>query len=307
VDKVGNVYVSVTTTAGSDQIWKFSPGGEQSLLADLGAPGYAGGLAVDAAGNVYMARLLVPGHGVYRVSPKGEAVLLPGTEQIVGADALAFDQRGTLYVTETFSIDPATGKFAQGGIWRIPKGRSAELWLRDELLTGLPPGLFPFPVGANGVAFYHGALYVANTDKALIVRIPVLPNGSAGQPEVWKQVGEVPESFLFESSFFSVMLDGLALDVHGNVYIAVPSRNAVIRIDASDRSQKTIAVYPVLSPDAPFALLDAPLSLTFGTGKGERQSLFVTDSGMMGGFIPGEWPGPGLLKIEVDAPGLPLP
>lgn len=169
------------------------------------------------------------------------------------------------------------------------------------------PLFFPFPVGANGVAFYQGDLYIINTDKTLVVRIAVQPDGSPGQPEVWKQVQDVPESFLYQSPYFPLMLDGLALDVHGNAYIAVPSRNAVIRIKAADRSQETIAVYPPLSPDAPAALLDAPLSLAFGSGKGERGSLFVTDSGMMGGFIPGNWPGPGLLEIKVGIPGLPLP
>jgi sugar lactone lactonase YvrE len=300
VDKVGNVYVSATVASGSDQIWKIAPSGVRSVLVDLGAPGYAAGLAVDAVGNVYMARLMVPAHGVFRVGPDGDAVLLPGTEQIIGADALAFDQRGTLYITEIVSGDISTGAFEQGGIWRVPKGGTAELWLRDELLSGLPPFLFPYPVGANGIAFYHGDLYVINTDKALVVRIPVRPDGSPGQPEVWKQVEEVAGSFEM-SHLFPVMLDGLALDVHGNVYIAVPSRSAIVRINAADRSQETVAAYP----DVP---LDAPLSLAFGTGKGDRESIFVTDSGMGGLFFPGmPWPGPGLVKIEVGIPGLPLP
>ena len=47
VDKVGNVYVSVNMPGGSDQIWKCTPSGEGSALVDLGAPGYACGLAVD--------------------------------------------------------------------------------------------------------------------------------------------------------------------------------------------------------------------------------------------------------------------
>ncbi len=307
VDKVGNVYASVNTAAGSDQIWKFSPNGGKSVLVDLGAPGNAAGLAVDAVGDVYMARLAVPGHGVFRVSPDGQAFMLPGTEQIVGADALAFDQRGALYVTEIFSGDLSTGQFGQGGIWRVPRGGSAEVWLRDDLLTGNPPYLFPYPVGANGIAFYQGALYVINTDKALVVRIPVLPDGGPGEPEVWKQVEDVPESFLYQSPFFPLMLDGLAMDVSGNVYVAVPSRSAVIRINAADRSQETIAVYPPVSPGPLPAPIDAPLSLAFGTGKGERKSLFVTDSGMMGAFLPGNWPGPGLVKVQVGIPGLPLP
>jgi len=305
VDKVGNVYVSVNMPGGSDQIWKFAPSGEQSAWVDFGVPGYACGLAVDAVGNVYMARPIVPAHGVFRVGPDGDAALLPGTEQIIGADALAFDQQGTLYITEifsgVFSGDPSTSVFEQGGIWRIPKVGTAELSLRDELLTGLGPTFFPYPVGANGIGFYHGALYVNNTDKALVVRVPVRPDGSPGQPEVWKQLEDVPESPFYQSPFLPLMLDGLALDVHGNVYLAVPTRAAIVRINAADLSQDTVAVYP----DVP---LDAPLSLAFGTGTGERQSLFISNGGFSGLFIPGmPWAGPGLVKVEVGIPGLPLP
>jgi hypothetical protein len=313
VDKVGNVFVSVQTATGSDQIWKFSPAGEKSFLVDFGAPGYACGLAVDPVGNVCMARPLVPGRGVYKVSPDGNAVKLPGTEEIVFADGLAFDQQGTLYITEVVSGlvtgDPATSQFGPGGIWRIKKGGTAELWLRHDLLTGVAPTLFPFPLGANGIAFYLGSLYVVSTDKMLVVRIPVLPDGTPGEPEAWKQLEDVPESFLYQNPYFPPMIDGLSMDVHGNVYVASPSRNAIIRINAADRSQETVAVFPALPPpnDAPQAMLDAPLSLAFGTGTGERQNLFITDSGMLGAFLPGTWPGPGVVKIEIGIPGLPLP
>jgi sugar lactone lactonase YvrE len=98
-----------------------------------------------------------------------------------------------------------------------------------------------------------------------------------------------------------VMLDGLALDVVGNVYVAVVSRNAIVRISAADRSQKTVAIHPEAS-------LDAPASLAFGTGKDEQESLFVTNLGMFTQFIPGlSWPGPGLVKTDIGSPGLPLP
>ncbi len=97
------------------------------------------------------------------------------------------------------------------------------------------------------------------------------------------------------------MLDGLALDVHGNVYIALPSRLAIVRVNADGRSQETVAAYPQVP-------LDAPFSLAFGTGNGERENLFVTNSGLTGALVPGvPWPGPGLTKIEVGIPGLPLP
>ncbi len=294
VDETGNVYVTVR--AASDQVWKFSPSGEKSILADLGAPGGgAVGLALDAAGNVYACRALT-GSGVYRIAPDGQTVRLPGTEQIVFPNALVFDDQETLYITETVSGDVAAKSFAPGGIWRLKKGGAAELWLRHELLTGLAPSFFPYPVGANGIVLYQGNLYVANTDQAHIVRIPVRPDGSAGQPEVWKKVEDVPESSLYNAPAFPLMLDGLALDAQGNIYVAVPSRNAIVRIEAHNRSQKTVAVHPQVP-------LDAPVSLAFGTDKSGSESLFITNLGMCAALIPNQtWPGPGLVKTNVPGP-----
>ena len=118
VDKVGNVYVSIRQSPFgplplSDQIWKFSPSGAKTMLADFGPPGGGGcGLAVDAEGNVYMARTgaAAPYNGVYRVDAAGNIALIPGTQSIVFADGLAFDKQGNLYFTEVFSFGP--GGFA---------------------------------------------------------------------------------------------------------------------------------------------------------------------------------------------------
>ena len=301
IDKVGNVYVNVTATNGHVQIWKYSPAGEgPDVVADLGE-GTAYGLALDANGDIYAINdgADMGYKGIYRVDHQGgDPVLLPGTEQIVFPNALAFDQLGNLYVTESVSSD------GKGGIWRIPKhGEEAEPWLRDPLLTGIGGVLAAFPFGANGIAFYHGDLYVANSDKHLIVRIPVHPDGSPGQADIWKDLEEVPESLLLLRQKLPVWApDGIALDVHGNLYVTMVTRAAVVRINAEDHSQETIAV---LGPDlnAPlFAPLDAPNTIAFGTGKGGRQSLFVTNAS----FGP-PFPGRGLVKIEAEEPGQPLP
>ena len=100
VDKTGNVYVSINPLG---QVWKFAPDGSKSLLVDLPDAG-AAGLAVDAMGNVYVARGLSY-LGVWKVDRHGKATLVPGTDQIVLANALAFDHNGNLYVSETFSLD----------------------------------------------------------------------------------------------------------------------------------------------------------------------------------------------------------
>ena len=96
VDKVGNVYVSIREGVGVGQvgkIWKYTPAGEQSLFAEIGnAEIY--GLAVTADGDVYAAMARVGSDtGVYRVDREGQIEFLPGSDQIVFANGLAFDDR----------------------------------------------------------------------------------------------------------------------------------------------------------------------------------------------------------------------
>jgi len=305
VDKVGSVYVSTREIVGGvmyGDIWKYSPAGERSLFAEIGT-GEIYGLALSADGELYAAMGRIGSYrGVYRVDQEGQVELLPGSDQIVFANAIAFDDRGTMYITESHSGTPPT--YGQGGIWRIPPGGQAELWLRDALLTGI--AVVGYPIGANGIAFSHGYLYLTNCAPGLVLRIPVWPDGSAGELEVWATLQEVPESPLAWSPL-PLMADDIRLDVHGNVYVAVVSRSAVVRINALDKSQETIAAFLLPPSGSPlYAPLDFSASLAFGTGKGERTNLFVTNLGLGALNVPQlPWPGPGLVKIETGVPGQP--
>ena len=63
--------------------------------------------------------------------------------------------------------------------------------------------------------------------------------------------------------------DGLVLDVHGNVYVAVLTRSAVVRINARHRSEKDDSGILLPNSVSPlYAPLDFPASLVFGTGGG---------------------------------------
>jgi sugar lactone lactonase YvrE len=305
VDKVGNVYVSVgEVRAGLEymQIRKFTPAGEPLSSVEIGQ-GTIGGLMVTANGDLYIALAAGSARGVYRLDREGLMELLPGSQQIFFANGLAFDDVGTLYITESVSLPPVSG---QGGIWRIPRGGTAELCLRDLLLTGTGVLGQPVPIGANGIAYYHGNLYVTNTEKGTVLRMPVWPDGSVGLPEVWTTLQEVPESPLAGAPL-PVSGDGIALDVYGNLYVAVLTRSAIVRLNLLDKSQETVAAFRLPNTLPLYAPLDFPASLFFGTGRGERMNIFVTNMGLGKVFVPPlPWAGPSLVKIDAGVPGRPL-
>ena len=131
-----------------------------------------------------------------------------------------------------------------------------------------------------------------------------------GQPYVWTEVQEVPVSGwagIPGAQVIAMFLDGLALDVHGSVYVAVPSRFAVVRINTEDLTQEMIAIFDS-DPNAPhFAPLDFPNSMAFGTGKGGRQNLFIGNMGVAKATSGPPSLGYSLTRIEAGVPGLPLP
>jgi sugar lactone lactonase YvrE len=305
VDNVGNVFVSVGI-GGQTELWKFDPVGNGEVLAYLPGPSPAG-LAVDANGkHVYAAQQFV---GVFKVDMNGDWELVPGTEVIVLPNSLAFDKKGNLYITETFSFDTTDGLdyyqycdgsgfdgyFGRGGLWVVPKGGVAELLVRDDLLTGVcVDNPIPYPIGANGLAYRHGSLFMANSEKALLMEVPVLKGGELGEIEILADLsGIVIDGFTFGDP----MIDGIALDVHGSIYAAIVTGNAIVRVSRDGGSAE------VLATDVD--KLTFPASLAFGTGKGERSSVFVTNLAF--DPYPPFLAGPGLTKIDVGRPGMPLP
>jgi sugar lactone lactonase YvrE len=272
IDKRGTTYVSLINPVGEIRV--FGPAGEQGILTHFAVPGFGPlGLALDAPGNLYVAvASFEPAtEGVYRVRRDGTCARLEGTGAILFPNGIAFDKHGTIYATDSI----------RGAVWRIPRGDSAEIWAQSPLLQGNGTAGLGFPLGANGIAFRHGQIIVTNTEGASLVRIPVEPDGSAGPPVV---IAQRPELF---------GADGVALSVHGNIYVAVNPQNMLLRV-APDGAITTLAT----AADG----LDNPASLAFGTGMGERKMLFLTNFAVFSAS-----PNPALLAAAVGEPGQPLP
>jgi sugar lactone lactonase YvrE len=281
-DLNGNIFVSFPW---SGQVRQIDRNGSESLLYDFAA-NYPGslplGMGTDPLGNVYVNVTTFggPGHGVYRINRQGEAELLPGSERILAPNGMTFDAQGNLYVTEAHveGSDPPAG-----AVWRIPRNGEAEMWLGPEVILGgvgyLPPPRRP--IGANGICYRHNTIYVANTEKGHIVQVPVLPDGSPGEPSILVGAQGDPEL---------LWLDDIRVDVQGTIYAALILQDRIVAIDTDTGEITDLAG----AADG----LSGPASLAFGKVHATQKSIFFTNSG----FTTGQT---GVLRLEVGVPGQP--
>jgi sugar lactone lactonase YvrE len=272
VDKRGDVFVSISPLG---QIRKIARDGSESMLAAVVPPGSGNGplgLAVDAPGNVYaaVATFDPATSGVYKIARDGTFARLPGTEEIEFPNGVTLDKEGNVYVTDT----------TLGAVWRVPAaGGLAELWFRSPLLEGDGRIGFGVPLGANGIAFRHNEIVVGNTELERLVRIPIEPDGSSGSASV----------FVEDPDLFAV--DGLAFDVHGNLWAAVIAQSTIVRVSPSGDID-TIAT-------AEEHGLDWASSIAFG----KNGDLWAVNFAIG----PPGGPGPGLLRLAVGVKGQPVP
>jgi sugar lactone lactonase YvrE len=276
IDHKGDEFVALSPRG---EIREIAPDGSQSTVVSLTPAGQGFGplgLAFDRTGDLFAAAATfnVATNGVYEIGHDRTVTRIPGSEGIGLPNALAFAPDGTLYVTDS----------VEGAVWRILPDRSAELWLKDPILAGDGSFGFGVPIGANGIAYRHDSLYVLNTELGRVVRIPIHRDGSPATPQL---VASGPQL---------VGADGNQFDLHGNMYIAVNVQNALVRLDP-DGTLTTLATVA----DG----LDFPASPYFGTGRGDRKRLFVSDFAL-GHATPAD-AHPGIVSFDVGIPGSPLP
>ncbi|MGO4885376.1 MAG: SMP-30/gluconolactonase/LRE family protein [Bryobacteraceae bacterium] len=266
IDKEGNIYVGFYNTG---EIWKLTPSGKHGIFATLDVTSTNGGglvgLALDDEGSLYVCDGSgnAATNGIWKVDKNGNARMLAATDPAGFPNGIAIDQAGNLFVTDSYL----------GEIWKITPSGEAQVWVQSPLLLPV------YAYGANGAEFDRGALYVSNTDKGLIVRIPVEQDGSAGPPEVFVQ------------SPLLVGADGVAFDVLHNLYVAVDYQNMVVEVSPSG-AVTTLAT----ATDG----LDFPASTSFGQTSGQRVFLYWTSDGWNFGD-------PSLQKMDVGILGVPLP
>ncbi len=251
VDRSGNVFVSLIRTG---TVLELAPGSDEpevfGQIPDWSDDGVGFlGLAADEVGNIYGAAASDTTAGIWKFDcVSGVATRIAGTEEMVFANGVVVDQTGIIYATDADS--GADGDTGLGAIWRIDTDGPATKWLESAALGSADPDS-ELP-GANGLAVDDDVIYVANTAQSLVLAIPILPDGSPGDPTTIVDV---------------VAPDGVTLDADGRLYVT-SALNEIVRVDLDGTVARLAA-----GPDAPLA---CPTSLVVGAGT-TAGTMYVTN------------------------------
>jgi sugar lactone lactonase YvrE len=236
-DSAGNVYVADTAfrgaVIGSNTIRKITPAGVVTTLADTaGVWGSAdgigaaaqfsspGGIATDAAGNVYVADSL--NYTIRKITPAGVVTTLAGTAGAQGSadgvgvaarftfpDAIVTDTAGNLYVAD--GVDNTIRKITPAGVVTTLAGTAGTRGSADGIGAAAQ---FYSPAGI--ATDTTGNVYVADTLNYTIRKIT--PAGAvttlAGTAGVQGSADGTGAAAQFIQPF------GVATDTAGNVYAA---------------------------------------------------------------------------------------
>jgi sugar lactone lactonase YvrE len=241
------------------QVWKITPSGTVRRFGPEIEVGILSGLAIDAHQQLYAGLVawtdpalpeLLP--GVVRIDARTatRVLTLPGGEygQASFPNGLAFSD-DLLYVSDS----------AQGSIWRTqPHGTINDQqhtpWLTSPLLAPVTN------LGVNGIAVDQTGIDAVNADKGSVVRIPVKPNGSPGQPALITQDQKL------------VTADGVTFDDQHRLWVVTNSADglggSLLRVDP-DGQVTTVADNP--------GWLNYPTQPIFGTTYTTDDTLFIAN------------------------------
>jgi len=193
---VGGVY------AGGEggEIYRISLDGGAELVASSG--GSMLGIAVDGRGRVYACD--ADRGAVVRVDPPTEEIQVyssgVGSRPLDTPNVAAFGPDGMLYVT-------CSGEEGRPEIVRVAPGGMTETWSTD--VPRYPNGCLVTPDGA--------ALVIVEAKAERLVRLPILADGSAGEPLT---IAELPDTDA----------DGVALAADGSYWVTLYRPDGLLRV-----------------------------------------------------------------------------
>ena len=169
----------------------------------------------------------------------------------------------------------------RGGIWELNAAeKTVRIWLEHPYLARSSSDK-EFPA-VNGLKIYENALYASNTEKMLLVKIPIQPDGQPGEPEIFLQ---------------PVNLDDFAFDQDGNLYGTTHIYNSVVKI--------TPAGLITIIAQAEQGMTGST-ALAFGQSEGDRTSIYAVTNGGMSFPPPTGLETSKVVRLDVGIAGHPL-
>ncbi|MBW4470600.1 MAG: SMP-30/gluconolactonase/LRE family protein [Stenomitos rutilans HA7619-LM2] len=243
VDQQGDLFV---TSYEEGKIYRVTPTGGVADYATIG--GNLAGIAFEPQGSLLVAGTSVDQvQTVYRIDQTGAIATLLTLPDAVFLNGMTYLRDDRYLIADSF----------KGAIWEIDAAKkTAQIWLQHERLAPSESKFPPFPA-ANGLKVYHNTLYVSNTQRQQLIRIPLHSDGTAGLLEVF---------------LTNVNLDDFAFDVQGNLYAATHVYNSVVRI--SPDGQVTAIAKAEQG-------MTGSTAIAFGHTAADNQALYVTTNGGM--------------------------
>jgi sugar lactone lactonase YvrE len=211
--------------------------------------GATNGVALHRDGSLILAG--IDTGAIHMLKPDGAATLLLDRfdgKPLGAVNFVHFDPTGSLWIT----VSTRT----------VPRSLAIKTAIPDGYLLKLTPsGPRLMATGlcfANEIRFDADMhfVYLAESARGRVLRFPMRPDGALGEPR----------SFGPDPLFDGAIVDGLAFDVEGGLWVTEVTRNAIYRIDRNGTTR-------CLFEDPQATLLDFPASIAFGGA--DRRTVFV--------------------------------
>ena len=328
LDSQGNLYVPQRSGGTGCAIVRVAAAGGASqpgvVVARMALPCNPAGIAFGPDGRLYLSGFGAAGDEIGVVTPNAANPPLAtgfatGTP---GANGLAFDGQGNLYVSD--------GGTAQGRVFRVgPGGGAATEFFRVPTMTNtvgvgrqnqaVQPGAAPATqsIVANGLAFDRkGRLFIADTARGALWRVELDRRGNLDTPlgcDPTYPADTLCLDALFVQHPALDGADGIALDRKGNVYVDANERNAIAVVDTDGRvtefSRNPVGAGslrnagPLEFPTSP-VLSGRTLCTTSSDGNRRDNAPNTAGEASPGTAVLGKV---SCLDLRLDSPGLELP
>jgi sugar lactone lactonase YvrE len=267
VDTHGTIFF---TSHLDGQVFRIGTDGILTVHATI--TGKAAGLVFTPDGNLLLSawnEQNIP--TVFIVSPQGKATVLVTIKDGIFLNGLT-PLKGNRYLIADSYL---------GAIWELDTTeKTTKIWLQHPLLARSSPDQ-EFPA-VNGLKIYKDALYASNTEKMQIIRIPLQPDGQAGEPEIFVQ---------------NVNVDDFAFDGDGNLYGTTHIYNSVVKITPNG----SITIIAQAEQG-----ITGSTALAFGQTEKDCTGIYVVTNGGMSYPPPTGIESARVVFLDVGIQGLPI-